>query len=402
MPTASTERVRAYCYVRVSDPTEDANGLIEKQISELANIASAWRITADRFYADRGVWLYEGNPRRPPQHQYELDRLFTEIAMDPYPNKVIFATRVDRITRNRSKGEEIFDRALKLGVPIVTLEQRFADSKEDRLAWREACIAAEALLPVVSTRTQEGMSHARERGQEFGSPPWGMKYSDEGRWIVDEEFRPSVEKVVALLMRRKAPREIINEMSTDPIWTFGKPSRRSQQARIRALHKNVRYAGYSEVVTTDEYIGIRREDSAGFYSIEDFFQLQLIHPRRQPDYNEFYLLRRLKCGRCGQQLLAAKVDYVAFDTGEIKFTKVAYLCRKKTGSNCEVPTIHNRNSLHEQFDGLVRRFGGVIGDPKLYETWSSLGYFERMDWVKSTFNIPFTSWDSVIEDPGWK
>jgi DNA invertase Pin-like site-specific DNA recombinase len=87
-------RTVVYAYARTSRRQEDESGENERQIAEIVAYETSSRLAIEQFYIDRGVRLFEGNPRRPRQPQINLERLFNDVASDPRPNKVIMATNV--------------------------------------------------------------------------------------------------------------------------------------------------------------------------------------------------------------------------------------------------------------------------------------------------------------------
>ena len=164
-------RLTAYIYTRVSTPQQDLDGNIEKQLWHLAGVAKTSGIAIHRYYADRAVNIWGGNQHRSVGHQEALEQLKVDIVADPNPNKFIWVTAVDRIARNRDRGKEFFDWAMKNQISIYADDLPYDPTDVGASSWFDACVLAEQFGDRLSTNATQQHLESRISGRK----KWGFR-----------------------------------------------------------------------------------------------------------------------------------------------------------------------------------------------------------------------------------
>ena len=381
-----SERSIAYSYVRVSSAQQDLRGEAEGQIQTLSEYAQRGQIIADKYYADRAVSLWEGNGRIPGE-QEALKQLQEDILKEPNPRKFIFATKVCRFARNRKKGKLFFDWAMKNGVTIQVLDEIFTPDELSASNWFDMCVEAEEEDQRLSKNAQEAHQRLRETSQLSGRTPWGFEnYQGERR--IKQDAVALVQSLYEEVRKGASIEEVSRNLSPSPQMKTSSAYRSAQKKKVREILHNPAFAGFYETPVSTGAIRLDQAPWEPAVSPHDFFQMQLLLPRRVVGYkrDRFYLDGRVNCQFCRKPLKPASTEFLWTQMHKLKFVRQAYVCRE---DGCRPANVYDADTLHYSVKRILETWGRDTNQPDFYENWENSTRVEQKEIIKRTFRRNF-------------
>jgi DNA invertase Pin-like site-specific DNA recombinase len=392
-------RLTAYIYTRVSTPQQDLDGNIEKQLWRLAGVAKTSRIVIHRYYADRAVNIWEGNPHRSVGHQEALEQLKVDIVADPNPNKFIWVTAVDRIARNRDRGKEFFDWAMKNQISIYADDLLYDPTGVGASSWFDACVLAEQFGDRLSVDATEQHQESRISGRK----KWGFR-NVSGNRLMKVEAKAVVNELFQMALRGATVGELALHFGKSPAWGEQNSSPARLRSKVRQILHDPNYAGYEPIYGDTEHRQVIRLEPAhyeGAVSIRDFLEVQLLIPKKVvANSQEFYLAGRVNCGSCGKTLVAVRVDFRGYDYDQLKLVKSAYAC---PSGGCRPSQLYEAQSLHYEVKRLLTAWEQRNQDKGFYARWEASSRQEQKEIIKNTISRGrhLVATPAGLENPRW-
>jgi len=396
-----SEREITYFYLRVSSRQQDLEGNIEFQLAVLAHEASIFAFTARRFYADRGVSLWEGNPNRPVGRQEALEALKSDVENDHSTNKSVWATEVSRFARNRQKGREFYQWAQKNNVRIRIYQEEYGPSEADEMRWYEACLRAEEEVANLSYRAIQ----QHENSDNSGRRKWGFDFGPEG-WFIKPQHGQLVAELFQMARKGATVTELAEKLQVSGLYEHRSPTAQRFRNKVREILHDPEFAGY-EVFHGDlnhpHYIRLEPSTTVPVVSRDVFFDVQLLLPKLRRDSRlEFFLADRVICGVCRKKLIIAETNFywISRSYDRPKFVRRAYVCPE---GPCRPSQIYNADDLHVAAKHLLLRWEHVRNDKGLYERWENANPTEKQAIIKQTisFRRLLVANAGGLENPRW-
>ena len=352
-----------------------------------------------RFYADRAVNIWAGNPARAVGQQVALEQLKSDIVKDTNPEKFIWVTSVSRIARNRKKGREFFEWAMANGIPIWVEGEIFEPTKLDASTWFDACVVAEEFGDRLSAQATQ----QHEDSTISGRKKWG--FENVGRQRV---MKPAARELVAQLFAMALKGATFDELGAEIGRSRAWGERNSSQARLKAKARKIihdpNYAGYEPIygnLLHRQTIRLERANYDGAVSIRDFLQVQLLLPKKVVNgAEEFYLAGRVNCHLCRRTLVPVATDFRGNSYEQLKLVKTAYACPT---SGCRPSCLYDAEKLHYEAKLLLQEWERVQSDKGFYERWEGASREQQRQTIKDTISSGrlLIATPAGLENPVW-
>lgn len=322
-----------------------------------------------------------------PDEQVALEQLKIDILSETNERKFIFATKVSRFARNRIAGRLFFEWALKNRITIQILDEVFTPDLISASFWFDLCVEAEEEDRRLSDNARAAHARLRETSRLSGRLPWGFENYQGQRRI-----KPAVASLVTSLYEQASKGSTIEDLAKflwqSPFWNPRNASMSVHRSQVRKILHDPAYAGFYETPVSTGAIRLDQAPWEPAVSPRDFFQMQLLLPRRVVGYkrDRFYLDGRVNCEFCRKPLKPAQTEFLWTEAHKLKFVKDAYVCRE---DGCRPARIYEASHLHYSIKRILENWGRENGLPDFYENWENSSRAEQKAIIKRTFRRNF-------------
>ena len=365
-----------------------------RQLAKCEGFLNSPDIQVQGIYFDGPCSGFAGDP------QVGQDLMLRAVEADPFPQKMVFAVDVSRLTRNAERGAYLWEWGKRHNVTFRTLKRAFLYDESGERAWNREVEKAAEESRQIGLGVRRGRVQAAAEGRWDKRTPCGMKRLN-GRHTLD----PDVESIVrqAFLMRSQgfSVPKIANSLLNQPEWRmrygFVKPD--THKTKVRRMLNDFKFAGYAPSLDDPTFVRhIRLENPI---DLDQMVQPHLLKPLRadkdQVADGDFHLSGRLKCGHCGAKLVNRAFRLIEYGCEELLADRRAYVCPKTT---CQPRQINDADVLHSQVLGLLMKsFSEGRTQSGLSAKWFNLQYGEHAAFIKLHFKTLFTVSDGNLALP---
>lgn len=237
-------RRRAAIYVRISGQSDDKRYSLDTQAE--ACLAKAHELGYDAgkgdIFEDQWTGFELGRP--------QLARLRESIRKGEYQAVVFYA--LDRLARNQAHVYILLDECERNGVALEGVTDTIDTSSLGKLVLSIKAFVAEVEREKIRDRCNRGKARKMAEGKILGSgtPRFGYKIDENGRYVRDEGTAPVVERIFeAMGVRGLSARSVARELAEGNV---PPPGRRRKNAR----GKHWTTSSIGKIVKDEVYIGV--------------------------------------------------------------------------------------------------------------------------------------------------
>ena len=245
--------------------------------------------------------------------------------------RMVIVWKLDRFARNRFDAATYRAKLKKYGVEIVSAKEFIPEGAEGIIVESLMEGMAEYYSANLAENVRRGLYESALQRKALSKLPYGFRRSEDGKYEIDPETAPVVQRIFQEYIDGKTPRDIAAELNADGL--RNSVGRRFQLNNIQLILRNEKYTGmyrYGDI-----------EDPEGIPSIipADIFQRAqelraARYRRRSPRVDNLYLLSgKTFCGLCGRLMTG---EYAKSKTGDLHYY---YFCRGAKMHECEAKRI---------------------------------------------------------------
>lgn len=217
--------------------------------------------------------------------------------------QVVIVWKLDRFARNRYDSAVYRNRLKKNGVRIVSAMENISDSPEGIILEGLMESLAEYYSANLSENVKRGLYDSALERKVLSFPTYGYKRGIDGKFAIDPDTAPIVQRIFNEYASGKPYMEIIDDLNRDGFKT-GKGKKFSKNSLRRILH-NEKYIGvyrYRDIIDPEGIPPII--DHELFNRVQkEYKKRSFTRPRKRAEEQEPFLLSgKLYCGHCGEAM----------------------------------------------------------------------------------------------------
>ena len=245
--------------------------------------------------------------------------------------KMVIVWKLDRFSRNRFDAATYRAKLKKYGVEIVSAKEFIPEGAEGIIVESLMEGMAEYYSANLAENVRRGLYESALQRKALSKMPYGFRRSSDGKYEIDPETAPVVQRIFAEYIDGKTPRDIAADLNADGL--RNSVGRRFQLSNIQLILRNEKYTGMYRYGDIEDPDGI-----PAIITPEDFKRAQELRAARyrhkSPRVDNKYLLSgKTFCGLCGRLMTG---EYAKSKTGDLHYY---YFCRGAKMHECEAKRI---------------------------------------------------------------
>lgn len=245
--------------------------------------------------------------------------------------KMVIVWKLDRFARNRFDAATYRAKLKKYGVEIVSAKEFIPEGAEGIIVESLMEGMAEYYSANLAENVRRGLYESALQRKALSKMPYGFRRSADGKYEIDPETAPVVQRIFQEYIDGKTPRDIAADLNADGL--RNSVGRRFQLNNIQLILRNEKYTGmyrYGDIEDPDGIPAIVPKDL--YDRAQTVREARYRHKSPRVD-NKYLLSGKTFCGLCGCLLTG---EYAKSKTGDLHYY---YYCRGAKQHNCEAKRV---------------------------------------------------------------